>query len=134
MCISRYPGWVNGFLSLCLGVILMNEPCIFCGNPTILGSFQVYSNGYFRQTYICRSCGRQYVNGPAFTELPDDRRINTMDRPPCPRCGCEDTMFNDWLKTKITLKPRFKCKSCNRSFTVGGKLHKHKKYDEVTNG
>jgi len=40
----------------------MNTTCIFCGEPVILGSFQKYTGGFYRQTYICRSCGRQYVD------------------------------------------------------------------------
>jgi transposase-like protein len=103
--------------------------CIFCGHPVILGNIQKYSGGFFRQTFICRSCGRQYVDGPAFTDKPGDRRINPMERPPCPRCGCEDTMFNEWLETKTRVKPRFRCHGCGRSFTVGGKVNTHKKYD-----
>jgi transposase-like protein len=108
----------------------MNNTCIFCGEPVILGSFQKYTGGFYRQTYICRSCGRQYVDGPAFQEKPSDRRFNPLEKPPCPRCGSDNTMFNEWLETKERIKPRFKCLNCNRSFTLGGKLNSHKKYDE----
>jgi len=107
----------------------VGTPCIFCGEPTVFGSLQKYTGGFFRQTFICHACGRQYVDGPAFTYRPDDRRFNPLDKEPCPRCGSDDTYFNEWLETKDRIKPRFRCRACSRSFTVGGKLNKHRKYD-----